>query len=407
MTTVSRSWQVRVTSSIETLGRQVWDQLETPSFYLSHDWLRAVEGMLAPEHPYLVVEDRGAVVAVAPCQLVRDPDVYAFYSPQALLLGSDRVSELQRWLSLDRASRLGGLAAALRPSSERLMPALLATAPRGHRSGISYHHSLTPWERVEIARRLVEGLDELARSHGAATVAFFYLPRASDPYLEAALAAGGYAATVLAGDCTLDLRWPDFDSYIGHFRSGHRQSLMSDIRRFVQAGCTIQLGGTELLSDDLAALQVATQSKYGHVMDPARTLRWYARIRTELAGYARVTLARRGADVLGFGLFYEAGRELYARAVGFDYARLARERSYFSLVFYEPIRYAIANRLRRIHYGIESYEAKMHRGCGLQTSLGWFRFHTPDSDRLAELLGLHTEAQLARQAALRRTYAAS
>ena len=49
----------------------------------------------------------------------------------------------------------------------------------------------------------------------------------------------------------------------------------------------------------------------------------------------------------------------------------------------------------------------MHRGCGLQTSLGWFRFHTPDSDRLAELLRLHTEAQLARHAALRRTYAAS
>jgi len=141
-------------------------------------------------------------------------------------------------------------------------------------------------------------------------------------------------------------------------------------------------------------------------MDPDRTLRWYARIRSELAQYARITLARRGADVLGFGLFYEAGRELYARAVGFDYARLGPERSYFSVLFYEPLRYAIATQLRRVHYGIESYDAKLLRGCGLQTSLGWFRFDTPGSDRLYELLRLHTEAQLARHAALRRTYAA-
>jgi predicted N-acyltransferase len=251
---------------------------------------------------------------------------------------------------------------------------------------------------------VLDALDELAVRRGAATAAILYLPEGSEPHLEAALVARGYAPTVLGGECSLDVPWPDFDAYLAHFRSRRRQSLRLDIRRFAEAGCTVEMGGVELLDDGLAPLQAATQTRYGHRMDPARTARWYARIRAELAPYARVCVARRGAEVLGFGLFYEAGGELYARAVGFDYPRLNGERSYFNVVFYEPIRYAIAAGLGRIHYGIEAYEAKLERGCDVRTVRGWFRFLAGDGERFGELLCLHAEAQLARRTALRRTF---
>jgi predicted N-acyltransferase len=398
------SFHVRTVARIDDIGRPAWQPLEPFSFYLSHDWLRAVEGMLGPEHPYLVVERAGEVVAVAACQLARDPDLYAFFDLPSLLLAPERIAELQPWLSPHAAERLAELAAGLRPQGGRLLPALLATVPRGYQSGIVYHRRLAPGERDEVARLVLEAFDELALRHRAGAAAFLYLQEGSDPHLEAALDARGYVPTVLAADCFLDVRWPDFDSYLAQFTSSRRATLRTDIRRFARSGCTATLGGVELLLDELAPLQAATQSKYGHRMDPGQTARWYARIRSELAPYVRVSLARRGTQVLGFGLFYEMRGELHSRVVGFDYERLGAELAYFNVAFYEPIRYAIAAGLRRIDFGLESYEAKVKRGCDLRPVRGWFRFHRGDTERLAELLGLHATAQLTRRAALRRRF---
>jgi predicted N-acyltransferase len=400
----STSWRARSARTIDDVGREAWLDLEAPSFYLSHDWLRTVEGMLSREHPYLVLERRGEVVGVMACQLLRDDDVYAFYNPQFLLLAPDRLSELQWWLSPDPAQRMAALATDLRPRAEQLLPALLATAPRGYRSGISYHRSLSLAERDEAAHRMVDAFEELAVTCGANTTAVIYLPEASDPHLEAALARRGFVPSVLGGDCSLHVSCRDFDGYLAHFRSGRRKTLLADIRRFVQAGCTAQVGGVELLDDDLAAMQAATQAKYGHPSDPARTARWFARVRSHLGPYTRVAIGRRGADVLGFGIYFEAGRELYGRAAGFDYDRLDRERSYFNVLYYEAIRYATAAGLRRIHYGMESYQAKLERGCTLEAMNGWFRFRTGDAERLTELLHLHTEAQRVQFETLRDRY---
>lgn len=406
-TTTRGSVRVRVVAGIDDVGRQAWRPLEPPSFYLSHDWVRAVEGMLGPEHPYLVAERGGEVVAVVACQLARDADLYAFFNLPSLLLSAERVAELRPWLSTVDGARLAELAAGLRPQGGQLLPALLATVPRGYQSGIVYHRDLAAGERDEVARRVLDAFDELAIRSGAGAAAVIYLQEGADPHLEAALDARGYVPTVLGGNCFLDVRWPDLDSYLAQFSSGRRRTLRIDMQRFAAAGGTVTVGGVELLRDELAAMQAATQSKYGHRADPAHTLRWYARIRAELGPYVRVSLARRGADVLGFGMFYEMGGELQARVVGFDYSLRGAERAYFNVAFYEPIRYAIATGLRRIDYGMESYEAKMKRGCDLRPLRGWFRFHCGDTDRLAELLDLHATAQLARHAALRRTYGAA
>jgi predicted N-acyltransferase len=344
---------------------------------------------------------------VAPCQVVEDPGVLSFYNPDFLLLGVERLAELQDWLSPERARRLAELSFELASPGRSMLPALLQTASRGYRSGIDYDRSLSPAERLEAARRIVDALDELAVRRGVATSCVVYLPEGSDPPFEAALAGAGYQPALVGADARLEVRWPDFEGYIASFRSRRRHSIRRDVLRFERAGCTVEVGGAELLRDELAHLQAATQAKYGQRMDPSRTARWYAKVRAQLGAYARVSMARRGEDVLGIGVFYESGGELYARALGFDYGLLGAEAAYFSVTFYGPIRYAITAGLRRIHYGIEAYEAKLERGCGLHPLRGWFRFHRGDAARLRELLELHDEAQRARQEGLRMRYEAA
>jgi hypothetical protein len=59
--------------------------------------------------------------------------------------------------------------------------------------------------------------------------------------------------------------------------------------------------------------------------------------------------------------------------VGFDYAALPGAYEYFTVAFYEPIRYAYAHGLRRIHLGRESYQAKVRRGARLRPLWGVLR----------------------------------
>ena len=71
-------------------------------------------------------------------------------------------------------------------------------------------------------------------------------------------------------------------------------------------------------------------------------------------------------DLVGFALLYRWRHELYARIVGFDYERLPPDsRVYFTIMFYEPIRYAITNGIKVIDYGLETGDAKVGRGCVL------------------------------------------
>lgn len=59
-------------------------------------------------------------------------------------------------------------------------------------------------------------------------------------------------------------------------------------------------------------------------------------------------------------VLFHHGDGLFARHVGIDYDR-AHSFEYFNLLFYRPIEYAIAEGVRRIHYGL-STAAKIARG---------------------------------------------
>jgi hypothetical protein len=66
--------------------------------------------------------------------------------------------------------------------------------------------------------------------------------------------------------------------------------------------------------------------------------------------------------MIGFCLYYRWRDELFARVVGFDYEKMGDDRLYANLVFYEPIRYAIDEGIRRLHLGAGSLETKLLRG---------------------------------------------
>lgn len=87
----------------------------------------------------------------------------------------------------------------------------------------------------------------------------------------------------------------------------------------------------------------------------------------------RLFIAFKEQRPVAFALFYEYNGVYYLRPIGFDYSRLNDEFCYFNLIFYAPIREAIRAGIKAIHYSMESYDAKLGRGCKLRHLLAYVR----------------------------------
>ena len=72
---------------------------------------------------------------------------------------------------------------------------------------------------------------------------------------------------------------------------------------------------------------------------------------------------------------------------------------YFAVDYHETARWAVGNGIRRIHYGMAAYEAKVTRGCELRPRWGWFAFHGAQADTYREVLALQSQS-IERQLAL-------
>src|SRR5437660_636328 len=84
-----------------------------------------------------------------------------------------------------------------------------------------------------------------------------------------------------------------------------------------------------------------------------------------------VISAYRAETVVGFALYLRSGDSLYARTGVFE-QEPDRTTCYFPLAYHETARWAVANRIRRIFYGLSAYEAKCARGCHLEPCYGLF-----------------------------------
>ena len=87
-----------------------------------------------------------------------------------------------------------------------------------------------------------------------------------------------------------------------------------------------------------------------------------------LSDYAKantiVFVAKKKDVVVGFSLFIRQGETLDAFIGGFNYELQSKtDFTYFNLVYYTPINWAIQNGIRKIYYRWGSEKAKYKRGC--------------------------------------------
>jgi hypothetical protein len=220
----------------------------------------------------------------------------------------------------------------------------------------------------ETVRSLVRGLRGWAAAEGLSSLVFLYLTAEGHPLAEV-LRDEGASVIPLAATCSMTVSWTGFAGYLSSLQSKRRVTVRHELRSLAERG--IEVGDEELAATDsalaeLLRLRAKLVTKYGAQPAPDRDRRLLARVQ---AGFrpdeTRVMTARRDGKLLGFTLFAQDGPSWTALLTGADYDDPDYRLTYFATAFYRPAALAPERGVRRISYGLGSWEAKRLRGCEL------------------------------------------
>jgi hypothetical protein len=330
------------TSPTGTVDPRSWDRLAGRHLYASSSWLRFCHGEDPGRTGGLHCGPGSEPSAAVPVTAVRDP-ANPFY----------------RWR--DRLSERG------LPSPPQA--GLMAGQHRGYRTTLIHRNDLG---LPEAAAALLPRLRQLAADPAVATLtgASGAVPCVAmyvdTPTVEAFTAAGARSPAVLLQlEAWIPVPCDGWDAYLASLGSSRAGIVRRDIRRFTDSGHTVEHLGLDRCYTEAGYLLACTERRHGNEANP-ESLAISLKYQAAVGPRAEVLLCRTAnGNPAGFCLFYERGDTLYLRAAGFDYEMLNGSREYFNLVYYRPLREAIARGLKWVHAGIESIEAKALRGAQL------------------------------------------
>ncbi|MEU1568631.1 GNAT family N-acetyltransferase [Streptomyces mirabilis] len=349
-------------------------------------WLRFTARTDLHDTHCLEVLEEDRPVALATLLVTHGPGGLLFYDAPRLAGTASPMAEPDL---LDEAEReqWDRLTASLPEGRTDHYPSL-ALATFGNHHGVAHAPGRSPEQRQSVMAALPALLQQVSTQLGCRSTALLYVGEPEAEAVDAAATRAGYHATLLGADAVHQLNADGWEQYVAGLSSRRRRGLRKEVTAYEQSGFhTVATTGPAALDDTVIALQVAHRAKYGLPGGDERVRRDFEALREE-NGEACVVLGAVHEDrMLGFALYLRAGDSLFLRTVGF-----APEAAgcYLALTYHETTRWALENGIRRIHYGLGTYEAKFQRGCALHPRWGWFGFHGPDTATFRDVLDLQS-----------------
>ncbi|MGK5733247.1 GNAT family N-acetyltransferase [Streptomyces sp. URMC 124] len=351
-------------------------------------WLRFTARTDLHEVHCLEVLEGGRVVALATLLLTREAGGLLFYDAPRLAGTASPMAEPALLDPADR-ERWDELTAALPEGRPDHYPSL-ALATFGNHHGVVHAPGRSPRQRQAVMAALPALLQRAAAGLGCRSTALLYVGEPDADAVDAAAGRAGYRAALLGAEAVHHLDAEDWEEYVAGLSSRRRRGLRKEVGAYEQAGFrTVATSGPAAVDDEVIALQVAHRAKYGLPGGHERVRRDFEALREDIGASCVVLGAVRDGRTLGFALYLRAGDSLFLRTVGF-----APEAAgcYLALTYHETARWALDNGIRRIHYGLATYEAKAQRGCALRPRWGWFAFHGPDAGTYHDVLDLQSRS---------------
>jgi hypothetical protein len=327
---------------------------------------------------YLEIREDGRAVALASLLITAKPGGLLFYDPPRLAGTAGALAEPELLDPSDQ-QRWAELTATL-PAADQYPSLALATF--GNHHGVAHAAGRTVDQRRALMAALPELLLQTAAALGCRSVALLYVgePEAAD--VDQSASRAGYTSTLLGAEGVLELADTSWEGYLAGLSKRRRYQARKELRIYEEAGFrTVVRTGPDAFTEDLVALQVAHRLKYGLPGGEDRVRRDLNAVRDELGESCVVFTAERDGRIGSFTLYLRTRDALFARTGG---TAPDAKGCYFAVDYHETARWATKNGIRRIHYGMAAYEAKVTRGCELRP-VGLVRVQGAQADTYREV----------------------
>lgn len=345
---------VTVVDTITAVDCGQWDDLAGDTALATYGWLRTVEECLTIDLTpvYFLLTENQSLRAATVC--------YRSFR-------ADHIFTLDHMIF----GRLRDTAAEL---SVTFLPALVCSPWAAYGQHFLLGSEDDPETRLRLVATLIDAIEEVASRERLSLC----MTNVLRPEFEIFSETGRrhYTSTSLPSLCYLDICYNSFDEYVAHLRSFSRnraRSVQKEQRRCERFGVTIEkLTEPGAIQDTLHQLADRHWSRHngsGFHFRPSL----FSKVKEYLGDAARIYIAKSDTRVIGFSMVLQKGGVAYGLEVGVEEDQGREGAVYFNLCFYQPIKDAIAEGLRRIYFGRGVPQVKLRRGCQVQDVFLFYR----------------------------------
>jgi predicted N-acyltransferase len=364
--------EVKVFKTIDEIGKESTDSLADDGFF-TYGYFKTVETSEAFNITpfYLAVADEDKIVAIASCY----------------------IDSSNQFLGLGKFPLTRGIANAVNHFGFRPNHLIVGYSPN------SFHSKILLKENCDakmILSLLSKKINDICRSEKILFSSFLHVPE-SERLLIETLEDFGYLKFPSVNTFYLDINWSSFDEYLESLESHKiRTTVRREIKKCRENGVIFtEEKDFKNLSIILSNLNSTLYSKYKGV-SPHNAL-FFRKLSEYAKDKTRVLVAKRSDQIVGFSLSLEQKDVLDVHLCGFDYGTQTKtDFTYFNASYYVPIRLAIEEGIKKVHFSINSDREKLKRGCKLEKTFSFIKCH---NKILAPLYSLYSNKRRLRQSA--------
>jgi len=347
-------YKLRVFNTVDDIGKDSIDAISSDGFF-TYGWFKTLEEQkdfrISPF--YIAAYNQDKLVAFAPCffDLL---DHYFSYGPHVFPF-------MNRFLNI--GNRLGLWKKHV----------LLCYSPFCFRSKILIDET---FRNPIIFALIYQKINEICRKERILFSSFLFVSE-FDVLLAKTLQKFGYIRFPWLNTLYLDVHWSSFEDFLASLKHKIRKDIRREIRKFNQSGLTLERNSNiEELSERLSVLYTNLFRKYNRDKPSPYGPSFFRDLSRFAGDKIKLFTAKKGSEIIAFSLTLRQKNTLDGYMFGSDYnSRTKTDFAYFNLVYYEAIKWAIQEGIRKIYYRLAAENVKMRIGCKPEKNSTFIKCH--------------------------------
>lgn len=336
-------YDVKIHNSISEVKKECWDTLTENNIFMCYDWLKTFEETTndLPVPYYITIFDYNKIIAASVCYFDKKNEYTR--SIDDILLG--RIKDF-RWIK-----------------NASFLPALICGSKRGYGTHFLFSKELLSNEINKLQNQLLNIIEETAKKLNSA-ICFSNIMDNELSLMKLLIIRGYYKTNSLPLNY-IDIKWSSFQDYKKYVSKEHpsmKNTIPRDINRNRKAGVVIkQLQSVEEHWQRLFELLEMNHQKYNSSLFHLKP-NYFLKLKENFSDDAIISAAVKDGNIIGVSVELKKNKEAVLAYVGIDHNSSGKDRTYFNIFFYEPIRIAHECGIERIYGGNAFYAMKGRRG---------------------------------------------